>query len=197
VRWLAGILGTVVVAGALAAPAATVTLEDGRTLKGRVIVRNDRMTLLARIKDQQRLFQFPISQVTHIQGDDPQSPSIVLRRTALRAEDSRRSEPLFELERGQEVKRLAVRRGWVQVEAWNEEARGYILGSELAPEVSFSPEERAAAKTRLGLKDPPPPPRSPSTAPVKSEPPSENEQDESVIEQAIDPDQQSDASLTE
>lgn len=197
-RWLTGMLGFAIVVGTLATQAATVTLEDGRTLKGRVIVRGDVLTVLVRDEGKERLYQYPVSQVVQIVADDPDSPNLVLHRTALRAGDSRRSEPLFELERGLEVKRIAVRRGWVQVEAWNEEARGFILGTELASEVHFSPEERATIRARLGVVDPPPPPRSPeSTRPEGTASPKSEQEGESIVEEVTGLDRQSDTSITE
>ncbi len=197
-RWLTGMLGLAIVVGTLAAQAATVTLEDGRTLKGRVIVRGDVLTVLVRDEGKERLYQYPVSQVVRIVADDPDSPNLVSRRTALRAGDSRRSEPLFELERGLEVQRIAVRRGWVQVEAWNEEARGFILGTELASEVHFSPEERATIRARLGVVDPTPPYRSPETTrPQGTSSPASEQKGASIVEDATGPDQQSDTSLRE
>lgn len=199
-RWL-GLMAGIALATALSftADGATVTLDGGRQLKGRVIVRGDVMTVLAQDQGGQRLYQFPMSDVVKITAEDPESPNIVSRQTALRASDSRRSEPLFELERGMEVKRLAVRGGWVQVEAWSAEAQGFILESELAAEVDLSPEERASVRARLGVIDPLPPPHSTAPPRRKEPPPSKNEPEaaESIIEEVSQAGRQSDASVTE
>jgi len=203
VRWLMALIGGAVVAASFPAVGATVTLDDGRQLQGRVIVRSDVLTLLAEVDGRQRLYQFPMCNVIRVAGEDPESPTIVSRRTALRASDSRRSEPLLELERGLEVKRIAVRGGWVQVEAWNEETRGFILDSELASQIQLSPEERATIRARLGVVDPPPPPgssmpaRREDTSPSEAKPAETESLMDSMIEDASPGARPSDASITQ
>lgn len=159
-RWycaaLLGILSWTISSGAWSA---TIELEDGRKIEGRIIVRNNIATVKASSSSGRiRLYQFPISRVIRIQGDS-QNPNIVSRKTALRAGDSRRSEPLQVLEKGMEVKRLAGRRSWVKVEAWNENIVGFVLEMDLGGEAEFTPAERREARELLGFMDIPPAPR--------------------------------------
>jgi len=159
-RWYcAAIFGILTWAGAFSARSATVELEDGRRIEGRVIVRNNIATVKSTDSSGRiRLYQFPVSQVIRVQGD-AQNPNVVRRKTALRAGDSRRSEPLQVLEKGMEVKRLAGRRSWVKVEAWNEEIVGFVLELDLGSEAEFTPAERREAREQLGLMEIPPAPR--------------------------------------
>ena len=156
-RGLTVILGGILLLSAGGrAYAATVEVEDGRKISGQVIVREGVVTINSTQKKQ--LFQFPISQVIKITGN-LQSPNLIRRQTALRAGDSARSEPLQVLEKGLEVKRLAIRRSWVKVEAWKEDLTGFVLETDLASEITFTPNERLEARQRLGVRDIPPPPR--------------------------------------
>jgi hypothetical protein len=143
-----------------AAVAATVTLVDGTRRTGQVVVRSDVVTIIVpKPHSGERLFQYPLHRVKSIRGG-AENPSIINRRTALRKSASRSAEPLFELEKGLEVRRLAVRRGWVQVEGWNEEVTGFVQAGELSSEVEFSSLEQSEARKRLEYEEPPPPSRS-------------------------------------
>lgn len=201
-RWMGVFLFSVWVMLAWGVQAARVTLDDGTVREGQVIVRGDIVTIVSPAeRGTGRLFQYPIDRVIRITGDS-NSPNIVNRRTALRAGAARRFEPLAELEKGLEVKRLALQRGWVQVEAWDDDIRGFILESELASEVQFTAEERETARRRLAITDPPPPPRSGTGVASDSEPPvpleeSLNEETLTQTEEEIMPDAEMDESFRE
>jgi hypothetical protein len=160
---------------------ADVVLEDGRTYKGSVVVREDMVTILTHpgLKNIRNLYQFPLTQVDSIEAD-ADKPMVINQRTVVRAAAAEDSEPLFEFEKGLVIKRLAVQGDWVQVQAWNDETKGFVPASSLSSSVEFTPEEQAAAKNRLDLVDPPPP------GPARPSEKKENSASEADVPEAAD-----------
>ena len=192
-------IGWMMVWGGLPLMAATVELVDGTTRSGRVIVRKDIVTIRSvDAHGRVQLYQFPASGVRRIQGDS-KAPNLIARGTALRAGDSRLAEPLFELEKGLQVERQAARPGWVQVRGWNDKVSGYVLATDLASEVVFTPGERREAKLRLGLPEIPPPPEVTRLEEIRQAPPLNSEEDgsETAAETTESASRETDASLTE
>ena len=187
-RWYcAALFGILTWAAASGARSATIELEDGRRIEGRIVVRNNIATVKSTDSSGRiHLYQFPISQMIRIEGD-AQNPNIVRRKTALRAGDSRRSEPLQVLEKGMEVKRLAGRRSWVKVEAWNEEIVGFVLELDLGSEAEFTPAERREAREQLQLMEIPPAPRATeSTRPADRIDPDPEAESADLLQEASD-----------